>query len=75
MHVSTQASNVAYPLSTITSTLDNTYVGSIHNEQRNIICENNNNKKENIGMSSNTSCDTEEEVSKLLINKIFRNVL
>lgn len=67
MHVSTQASNVAYPLSTVTSTLNNTYVNSIHNEPKSFICENNNNKKENIGMSSNTSYDTEEEVRILLM--------
>lgn len=67
MHVSAQASNAAYlSLSTVNLKHDKTYEDSIHNEQKGIKCEHINNKKGNIGMSSNSSCDTEDEVRKPL---------
>lgn len=68
MYVSTQASNLDYSITTISSNTSNTYLDNFHNGEKNIICESNYNKKENIGMNSNNSCDTEEEVRKLHIS-------
>lgn len=65
MHVSAKQTNVAYvSLSNVSSQHEKAFEDSVQNEQK---VKNNNNKKENISMNSNSSCDTEDEVRTPLI--------
>uniref|UniRef100_A0A336LJ35 CSON007384 protein n=1 Tax=Culicoides sonorensis TaxID=179676 RepID=A0A336LJ35_CULSO len=72
MHVSTQSSNVSYPLSIVTSTIDNSYVSKINDEQQqnHMKYELKNEKQENIGgesvKASPQFSDTNQSAQRLI---------